>query len=83
MDDNGVAASHRDELARFLDDFQSKLSKTIISSGDAFRCYTETMQNLVKNSYQYQNQAELLEIHSRTKNESMSQVCIRVIASKL
>lgn len=74
MDDGEIFANHRKELERFSNDFQLKLSKTIVSYGDCVRFYAETMQNFIKEAEQYSNQAELFELHSKTKNKSVSQV---------
>ena len=72
--DEEVASSLRKELEKSLHSYSDVLDKNFIFYTESVRSYSDSVQKSMDSSQAYVNEMDLMCLHEKVKNETMSQV---------
>ena len=76
MGDDLISNRALQKLERNLDDLQSLVNKMLTFIGDSLNAYMNSMQKSIDQTKTYFNETDLMELHQKTKNGSIAEVCI-------
>ena len=76
--DEDVASNLQKELEKSLNSYSPLLDKNFIFYIESFRSYSDSVQKAIDSIQSYMDEIELMRLHEKVKNETMSQVRLHV-----